>query len=54
MAERRKRGSKGPLIIGGGEDKEGGRTILREGAKRRPAEVPDVTKSHAIEMQTIG
>ncbi|PVE24782.1 cyanophycinase [Microvirga sp. KLBC 81] len=34
MAERRKRGSKGPLIIiGGGEDKEGDCTILREVVK---------------------
>ncbi|KLK93983.1 cyanophycinase [Microvirga vignae] len=34
MAEHRKRGSKGPLImIGGGEDKEGDRTILREVVK---------------------
>jgi cyanophycinase len=34
MAERRKQGSKGPLIIiGGGEDKEGDRIILREVVK---------------------
>jgi cyanophycinase len=34
MAERTRKGSKGPLlIIGGGEDKEGERSILREVAK---------------------
>ncbi len=35
MAERSRKGSKGPLvIIGGGEDKEGERAILREVARR--------------------